>query len=297
VVNFEVVILSFCVLGVAGFDFEELLLPPSPLSTMPVSEISLPLTEVTLPEAMVRLPGKFRPEPPPGKFGRPPPPLRRKPPPPPGDDGDIPDERFVPRAVQLPDDGAVVMVIERAAMVVLDFLDFVPVTVRQSVLLMELTVSLTTFENVVVAVQPTVVCPLVLCTSMDVPLSDATLPTAEPKLEVTAPAAGARTTAAAMAQSATPVVPAAAHRLQRWAGWRLVRVDMVASRSFFTWLLTTQRIDGGQVRSAAGRVDAEDHPDAEGHDDGEHRIGPADADGVADPAREHERQHDAEDRT
>jgi hypothetical protein len=112
--------------------------------------------------------------------------------------------------VQLPDDGTVVMVIERAAIVVLDFLDLVPVTVRQSVLPRELTVSLTVFENVVAPVQLTVVCPLVLCTSMEVPLSAATLPKADPKLDVAAPAAGAKT---AMAQSATAVeVVAATHR-------------------------------------------------------------------------------------
>ena len=49
------------------------------------------------------------------------------------------------------------MVIERAAMVVLDFLDEVPVTIRQSPLLMALVVSDTVLEKGVVPVQFTVV--------------------------------------------------------------------------------------------------------------------------------------------
>jgi hypothetical protein len=59
--------------------------------------------------------------------------------------------------LQLPEAGALVMVIERAEMVVLDFLDEVPVTIRQSPLLMALVVSDTVLEKVVVPVQFTVV--------------------------------------------------------------------------------------------------------------------------------------------
>jgi hypothetical protein len=65
----------------------------------------------------------------------------------------------------------------RAEIVVLDFLDAVPVAVRQSPTLTELTVSLTLSENVVVDVQLTVVWPLVgFWTSMLDALSAATLP-------------------------------------------------------------------------------------------------------------------------
>jgi hypothetical protein len=59
--------------------------------------------------------------------------------------------------LQLPEAGALVMVIERAAMVVLDFFDEVPVTIKQSPLLMALVVSDTVLEKVVVPVQFTVV--------------------------------------------------------------------------------------------------------------------------------------------
>jgi hypothetical protein len=81
------------------------------------------------------------------------------------------------------------MVIDRAAMVVLDFFDFVPVTVRQSPTATALTVSVAVSLNVVDAVHDTDVCPaLALCTSMVVPAIEATLPLAFPTCGVAAPA-------------------------------------------------------------------------------------------------------------
>ncbi len=76
---------------------------------------------------------------------------------------------------------AVVTVIERAAMVVLDFFEGVPVTLTQSPAATALTASVTVLENCVVDVQLTVVWPeLAFCTSMfdALALSAATLPLA-----------------------------------------------------------------------------------------------------------------------
>jgi hypothetical protein len=73
----------------------------------------------------------------------------------------------------------VLTVMSRAATVVFDFFDAVPVAVTQSPTVMALTDSLTVLENSVVEVQLTVVCPLLgFCTSMLVPFSAATLPLA-----------------------------------------------------------------------------------------------------------------------
>ncbi len=87
----------------------------------------------------------------------------------------------------------------RAAIVVFDFFDAVPVAVTQSPAAMALTDSVTVLENCVVVVQFTVVWPLLwLWTSMLEPLIAATLPVASigalagaaaPALETTAPAA------------------------------------------------------------------------------------------------------------
>jgi hypothetical protein len=68
---------------------------------------------------------------------------------------------------------------DRAATVVLDFLDGVPVTVRQSPAATALRVSLAVSEKVVLGVQLTDVWPAVaLCTSIVVPEREATLPLA-----------------------------------------------------------------------------------------------------------------------
>lgn len=68
------------------------------------------------------------------------------------------------------------MVMVRAAMVVLDFLAGVPTTMRQSPTATALIVSVAVSLNVVVGVQFTAVCAVVLCTSMVVPEMLATLP-------------------------------------------------------------------------------------------------------------------------
>ena len=71
------------------------------------------------------------------------------------------------------------MVMDRAATVVLDFFDGVPVTVRQSPTVTALRVSVAVSENVVLPVQLTEVWPSVgLCTSIVVPAIEATLPLA-----------------------------------------------------------------------------------------------------------------------
>jgi hypothetical protein len=95
----------------------------------------------------------------------------------------------------VPDDVVLLIVMDRAATVVLDFFDGVPVTVRQSPTATALRVSLAVSENVVLAVQLTEVCPSVaLCTSIVVPEMEATLPLA--------PAPGG-----AAAAPATPPMP------------------------------------------------------------------------------------------
>ena len=63
-------------------------------------------------------------------------------------------------------------------MVVFDFFEGVPVTVRQSPTAIALTVSVAVSENVVVGVQVTAVCAVVLCTSIVLPVMVATLPLA-----------------------------------------------------------------------------------------------------------------------
>ena len=81
--------------------------------------------------------------------------------------------------VHEPDELAVFTVMVRAAIVVLDFFEGVPLTVTQSPLAIALTASVAVLENVVVVVQFTVVCPeLAFWTSMLDALREATLPVA-----------------------------------------------------------------------------------------------------------------------
>ena len=102
---------------------------------------------------------------------------------------------------QLPLLFGVVTVMLRAAIVVLDFFDAVPVAVTQSPTLTALTDSVTLLENVVDDVQFTVVWPLLgFCTSMLDAFSAATLPVAPVRaLEVVA----------ATAEALDPKIPAA----------------------------------------------------------------------------------------
>jgi hypothetical protein len=123
--------------------------------------------------------------------------------------------------LHVPLDVGVVTVIVRAATVVLDFFDAVPVTEMQSPTASELTASVTVLENCVVVVHPTVVCPvLAFCTSMVEPLSAATLPDA-PVGWLDAAAAGA----AAIATTTRAVMPAPTSSAKRLGfGRRLVAV-------------------------------------------------------------------------
>jgi hypothetical protein len=113
-----------------------------------------------------------------------------------------------------PEELAVLTVIVRAAIVVLDFLDGVPLTVTQSPALSALTASVTVLEKAVVVLQFTVVCPeLAFWTSMLDPLSEATLPEAPMGAlagVVAAPAAEATAPAASSA-----VAPVPARRMKR----------------------------------------------------------------------------------
>ncbi len=198
VVDFAVVIVSFSVFGVAGF-LDLLLLfevvePGRAVlseSVIPDKVTFDPFTAVTLPIATDSEASCVRklPEPPPaGKFGRVPlvPPVRKAPPPPPPPRekkppaGGPPDAPLaVPAVVHDPLDGGGVTLMERAAIVVLDFFEAVPVTVTQSPATNVLTAWDTVWENVVVDVQLTVVWPEKgLCTSMLEPLRAATLPEA-----------------------------------------------------------------------------------------------------------------------
>jgi hypothetical protein len=121
----------------------------------------------------------------------------------------------------------------RAAIVVFDFFDANPVAVTQSPTATALADSVTLFENVVVAVQLTVVWPLLgFCTSMLDALSAATLPMA---------AMGRIEVVAAPAEALDPNIPAASMvaapvprmRAQPLLGvWRSVGVSMVLVASF-----------------------------------------------------------------
>lgn len=203
VVDELVVILSFCVLGlvclVEGFAVGRV---KSELRSVPDSETVDPVTAVTLPLAMARLaapandlrapdpapvpllprPGKLplggvKPAWDPVPAPAPVPPNRPRAAPPPKP------------PVHAPVEEAWLMVIDRAAMVVLDFFDFVPVTVRQSPTATALTVSVAVSLNVVDPVHDTDVCPAVaLCTSIVVPAIEATSPLALPVGVVAAPA-------------------------------------------------------------------------------------------------------------
>jgi hypothetical protein len=198
VVDPDGVILRFCVFGVTGFALFELFellelaaLPPAKLPglmSMPDTETVDPLTPVTLPDARAMEPAPAnRLAEPAGKLGRvplvPPAPPRRKlkPPAPPKPAPPVDVPPAVPRLVQDPVDEGVSSVMLRAAIVVLDDFEGVPVTVTQSPAASELTDSDTVLENCVVDVQLTVVWPvLVFCTSMLDAWSAATLPLAKP---------------------------------------------------------------------------------------------------------------------
>ncbi|HEY6426601.1 MAG TPA: hypothetical protein VIX84_05160, partial [Acidimicrobiales bacterium] len=169
-VELEAVTLTVSVLGAVGFVVLELLLlfellvlwklPGARSNPDTVSVV--PLTAVTLPDAMeneprnrLKLPGTA----PFGNEGRvplPPSPLLRKKPPPPvparkPPPGAAPFARVRPE-VHEPLALGVVTVMVRAAMVVFDDFDAVPVAVTQSPTAMELTDSVTVFEKSVEAV-------------------------------------------------------------------------------------------------------------------------------------------------
>jgi hypothetical protein len=119
--------------------------------------------------------------------------------------------------VHVPVDVGVVTVMLRAATVVLDFFDAVPVTETQSPAATELTASVTVLENWVVVVHPTVVCPvLAFCTSMVEPLSAATLPDAPVGWFVAAPAGAAAIATTTRAVTPPPTSCAQRLRFVRW---------------------------------------------------------------------------------
>jgi hypothetical protein len=126
---------------------------------------------------------------------------------------------------------------ERAATVVLDFFDGVPVTVRQSPAATALNVSVAVSEKVVLEVQLTEVCPAVgLCTSIVVPAMEATLPLAPAPVgaeAAPAPVDRPRTTAA---QRAT--VTAGAFQCPMLRPLRGV-VSMTVVVSFVGWITYT----------------------------------------------------------
>jgi hypothetical protein len=121
-----------------------------------------------------------------------------------------------PLPVHVPELFGMLTVMLRAAIVVLDFFDAVPVAVTQSPGAIAPTDSVTVLENWVVVVQFTVVWPLLwLCTSMVEPLMAATLPVA-PTGGVAGAAAPALDATAPPAMSAVAPVPRMrAQRLRR----------------------------------------------------------------------------------
>lgn len=225
VVDPDVVILRFSVFGATGlavFELLELLALlreklPGLMST-PDTETVEPLTPVTLPDAMareLRPPANRRAEPA-GKLGRVPPvPLLRKlKPPGPANAPPFDVPPLVVREVQDPVDEGLRTVMLRAAIVVLDDFDGVPVTVTQSPAVRTLTDSDTVFENCVEVVQLTVVWPVLgFCTSMLDAWSAATLPLATPEALVVVVAAPATEPIVVAATSA--VAPVTRNRAQR----------------------------------------------------------------------------------
>jgi hypothetical protein len=241
VVDFEVVMVRVCVLGGVGvFAFEPDVGVPLvnwPGFRLKPETVSVdPLTDFTLPDAMAieasslpKLGGPFpvpprENEPPPSAFdppkpGRPPLPRNWKPPGlPPAAAPSAPEPSRVRKPAHDPFEVALETVMERAAMVVLDFFDCVPVTVTHSPA-NALMAWLTVLENFVVEVQLTVVWPeLAFCTSMLEleAFSAATLPLAPPNpplgrgVVVAAPAVELRAAAATRA-----VVPVPTMRAQR----------------------------------------------------------------------------------
>lgn len=219
VVDPDVVILRFSVFGATGLEVFELLelldlvrgKLPGEMST-PDTETVEPLTPVTLPDvmAMELRPANRRAEPA-GKLGRVPlvlpvPPLRKPPGPANAPPVDVPP--LVVREVQDPVDEGLRTVMLRAAIVVLDVFDGVPVTVTQSPAASELTDSDTVFENCVEVVQLTVVWPvLAFCTSMLDAWSAATLPLARPGAFVGVVAAPATELIVVAATNAVAPVP------------------------------------------------------------------------------------------
>ena len=247
VVDFDVVMVSVSVLGVVGFFVFELDLVVGRvnwpgLTSYPDTVSVDPLTDFTLPDPMASDASSLRkldeplPLPPQDAWNEPPPsaPDPPKPGPPPRPHRGTrtlhlapPPRRSCPttgpKPVHEPLELAVVTVIERAAMVVLDFFEGVPVTLTQSPAASALTASVTVLENAVVDVQFTVVWPeVVFCTSMFDALasSAATLPLAPAGAlagaVVAAPAAELR--AAAATRAVVPVPMMRAQRTRRGAG-------------------------------------------------------------------------------
>src|ERR1700677_1761954 len=101
------------------------------------------------------------------------------------------------------------MVMVRAAMVVFDFFPGVPTTMRQSPTATALIVSVAVSVNVVVGVQLTAVCAVVLCTSMVVPEMVATLPLAPTPRAEGAEAAPANGDSPRTSDAHTAAAPAA----------------------------------------------------------------------------------------
>ena len=246
----DVVILRFSVFGAMGlavFELLELLallrrkLPG--LMSMPDTETVEPLTPVTLPDAMameLRPPANRRAEPA-GKLGRVPlvPLLRKLKPPGPANAPPVDVPPLVVREVQDPVDEGLRTVMLRAAIVVLDVFDGVPVTVTQSPAASELTDSDTVFENCVEVVQSTVVWPVLgFCTSMLDAWSAATLPLAKPEALVVVVAAPATEPIVVAATSAVAPVPRNRAQRRRLVLW-LVSVCMWDVPLFFLLLFVS----------------------------------------------------------
>jgi hypothetical protein len=153
--------------------------------------------------------------------------------------------------VQVPVADGLLIVMDRAAMVVLDFLAGVPVTVTQSPAATALMVSVAVALKVVVVVQLTDVCAVVLCTSMDVPLIDATLPLAPvPPGPGAAPATDDSPSTMATDRNAAPASPARCPiiRLPRDA------LTMMLMHSFFVVRATYSLLSASMGARLAARL-------------------------------------------
>lgn len=242
-------------------------------------------TDVTLPNVVANWGidplGTFPRGPPPGKEPEPGVrPAKRKPPPAPNPPAAPP----APGPVQVPLEPGKAMLIDRAVMGLVEDPDVagVPETLTQSPTATLLSALVTVWVNVVEPVQSTVVWLLVLCTSMDGGVNDATWPTAPGAGAVVVglvPEAAADGVPDDPQAEAAIASPARARTVaEPWRRVLLSRIGGIGSLSpewsVFGGLLIAKGVDWCQSGRSGGGVDPEPeahcHGDYDGTDGGRH---------------------------